>query len=419
MDRYWQQMSKTLAHIAEAKTTIRSMIGNSVLPFVSLHMETVATIYSEFYANDDLIRLSNMIQGPNIPFLPIFSGARRDENAEQQDRVQLSKMKEAVCSPWFRLECLLASPEKEWLERKYSYNYSMLFEALTALKRIAPEIQINDIVSWMTLLDAIVMDETYQHIDLADSVQTTIEDRNKQVILQAIATLETFDDGLIDNRIGSWIKALKATLQPTVLVDNTAIMEASRAAALETKERETKMQATGQPYCHNTYDLLDPSRQLSLDEKGDEEEEGKVVSIIYDEKEPSRRNCYWTKQLEAYGQSQTPIFIWENEPVDNWTPPVELGEQLYKLPSGEFVLARSWEKLIRPTTSFVFRLQRLPENPRLGALDHTVGAAWNRTDLAVYKLSPVLQRKRSSGGSGSGSRSPGEGRQTRRRLLFG
>jgi len=193
-------------------------------------------------------------------------------------------------------------------------------------------------------------------------------------------------------------------------------VETARAAQ-ETQRRESEMEATNQPYCAESYDLYDPSRELQPDTDNnpdtDPDSEGQIVTIIFNNQQPNKRSCFWTKQLEAAGEAQTKVYIWKTLPQSNYSPPPpnQLGPQIFKLPSGEFIVADSWEKLIHPTNTRVFQLERLPGPLRIGALQHTMSAVWNTTDTPVYRLIPVLPRRSRSGVSVS----PGTTTTTKRR----
>jgi len=178
--------------------------------------------------------------------------------------------------------------------------------------------------------------------------------------------------------------------------------------AQETQQREQTRQATNRPYCSESFDLYDPTRELEPDQESDDPDgsEGQIVTIIFDTTQPNKRKCFWTKQLEAAGEAQTKIYIWLAAPKSNWSPPPpnQLGQRVYKLPSGEFIEENSWAKLINPPQGTrVFQLEKIPGIIRIGALQHTMSAVWNATDLAVYRAVPVLPRRRRSG---DGSRSP-------------
>lgn len=181
------------------------------------------------------------------------------------------------------------------------------------------------------------------------------------------------------------VEALSQALQSTRLSDQ------KQAALSEQKRREEK-EASGIAFCKQSMDFFNPDADLQIGQTTDPDDPDNpmtVVSIAVKENDLLSRHCYIREQLAQYFNSKPAIYEWLTLPLDAWTPPLDLGQRLYQLPIGNIVIdTDSYNRLLYgPGSNFQLRL--LKEKQRMGALNHTVSAFWNREE-PVYYLESIV-----------------------------
>jgi hypothetical protein len=235
---------------------------------------------------------------------------------------------------------------------------------------------------------------------LSEESQNLNETADQLIAEEKTIDLKTFENDMTEVlkgrlKIRSQLLAIKYQKDLLLNAVGPYRLSQQRAAAAAEQKRLDEEKATGVAYCAQSSDFFDPSADLKVGAKTVDPDDGSVstvISIAVAQDNLLARHCYIREQLAQYFQSKPQIYQWMAPPINAVTPPLQLGMKLYQLPLGNIIITQGgYSRLVNPnnpTTQFF--LTKKADNVRMGTLNHTWSAFWDRTE-PVYEVVPLLE----------------------------